>query len=293
MSSSLVERQLVVDGGCSPVLVGGAGEPGEAVVFVHGNPGAGSDWKPLMTRIAEFAKVVAPDMPGFGGADKDGEGDYTVASCAAHLAGVVDQLGLTRVHLVAHDFGGPFALTWAAANPGQIASITLINTGVLIDYRWHRLARLWRTPVIGELVQRATTAAVAQRLLRHDNPRLPELWVNRIAGHLMPRGTKRAVLRLYRSTNVKDIEALSAPLRQRDPEVLVVWGNRDVYLPFEQAERQLGVFPRAQIEILPGVGHWAWLEQPDRVAELVIPFLRDRVGKPTDSQQPTTTRTFV
>ena len=117
--------------------------------------------------------------------------------------------------------------------------------------------------------------------------------MNRIAGHLMPRGTKRAVLRLYRSTNVKDIEALSALLRQRDPDALVVWGTRDVYLPVAQAERQLGVFPRAQIEISPGVGHWAWLEQPDRVAELVVPFLRDRVGKPTDSQQPTTTRTFV
>ena len=161
---TLKECPLVVGGVRAPVLIGGAGEPGEAVVFVHGNPGAGSDWEPLMTRIAEFARVVAPDMPGFGGADKHSDHDYTVASYSAHLAGVVDQLGITRVHLVAHDFGGMFALTWAAANPGRIASITLINTGVLIDYRWHRLARLWRTPVIGELVQRATTATVARRI---------------------------------------------------------------------------------------------------------------------------------
>lgn len=39
------------------------------------------------------------------------------------------------------------------------------------------------------------------------------------------------------------------------------------------------MFPRARVEILPGVGHWAWLEQPERVAELVLPFLRERVGK--------------
>lgn len=292
MSSSLVERRLVVDGVRSPVLVGGAGEPGEAVVFVHGNPGAGSDWEPLMTRIAAFATVVAPDMPGFGGADKDSDHDYTVAGYAAHLAGVIDQLGITRVHLVAHDFGGPFALTWAAANPGQVASITLINTGVLIDYRWHRLARLWRTPVIGELVQRATTATVAQRLLRHDNPGLPEEWVNRIVGHLMPRETKRAVLRLYRSTKTEDIEALSAPLRQCDPDTLVVWGTHDVYLPVAQAQRQRRAFARARVEILPGVGHWAWLEQPDRVAELVVPFLRDRIGNSTNAQRPTMTRKF-
>ena len=74
------------------------------------------------------------------------------------------------------------------------------------------------------------------------------------------------------------MEALVAPLRHRDPDALVVLGAADVYIPVEQAERQRGVFPRARIEILPGVGHWAWLEQPDRVAAFVVPFLRDRVG---------------
>jgi len=292
MSSRLIERRLVVDGLCSPVLIGGAGEPGEAVVFVHGNPGAGSDWEPLMSRISQFATVVAPDMPGFGGADKHADIDYTVSGYAAHLGALIGQLGITRVHLVAHDFGGPFALTWAAANPGQVASITLINTGVLIGYRWHRLARLWRTPVIGELLQSATTAAVARRILRHDNPGLPGPWVDRIARHLVPRETKRAGLRLYRSTKTRDIEALSAALRQRDPDTLVVWGTDDVYLPVAQAERQRRTFARARVEILPGVGHWAWLEEPDRVAELVVPFLRDRVGSSINSQLSTTTRKF-
>ncbi len=39
----------------------------------------------------------------------------------------------------------------------------------------------------------------------------------------------------------------------------------------------LDVFPNARIELLPGVGHWAWLEQPERVAELVVPFLARQV----------------
>jgi pimeloyl-ACP methyl ester carboxylesterase len=73
------------------------------------------------------------------------------------------------------------------------------------------------------------------------------------------------------------MDALVEPLRDRDPETLVVFGAADVYIPVEQAERQRRVFPRARVEILPGVGHWAWLEQPDRVAEFVIPFLHERV----------------
>ena len=204
-------RHLVVNGVHSPVLIGGTEATGEAVVFVHGNPDAGSDWEPLMKHVAEFAAVVAPDMPGFGGADKDAAQDYTLAAYGAHLGGVIDQLGIDRVHLVAHDFGGPFALTWAAANPGKVASVTLINTGVLLDYRWHRLARVWRIPVVAELFMRATTRRTAHFVIGHDNPGLPEEWLDRIVEHLLPAGTKRAVLRVYRSTQQKTWTPLSNP----------------------------------------------------------------------------------
>ena len=284
MKNRLSTKYVDVNGVGGPVLIGGEGTLDEAVVFVHGNPDAGADWKPLMERIVEFAPVVAPDMPGFGGADKRPDQDYTLAGYAAHLGGVIEQLGVQRVHLVAHDFGGPMALTWAAANTDRVASVTLINTGVLLGYRWHRMARLWRIPVVGELAQKASTHRAARWLLGHDNPGLSAEWVDRIAGHLMPRGTKQAVLRLYRSTRKQDMEALVAPLRQRDPDTLVVWGDRDAYIPAAQAERQLTVFPRARVEMLPGVGHWAWLEQTDRVAELVIPFLRDRVSTVSTTQ---------
>lgn len=284
--SAMQIADVVVDGVRSPVLIGGpttGPDLNEAVVFVHGNPDAGSDWEPLMTRVAKFATVVAPDMPGFGGADKRADQDYTVAGYAAHLAGIVDQLGIQRVHLVAHDFGGPFALTWAAAHPDRVASLTLINTGVLLDYRWHRMARLWRAPLVGELVQRLATPRATRALVRHDNPGLPEVWVNRIAGHAGHRATKRAILRLYRSTRQEHMDVLVEPLRMRNPDTLVVWGDADVYLPVALAHKQRQVFSRVRIEILPGVGHWAWLEQPDRVAELVIPFLRARVTIKTEA----------
>lgn len=285
MSRAFETRQLVVGDVRSPVLIGGLASTGsadEAVVFVHGNPDVGRDWEPLMSRVSPFARVIAPDMPGFGGAERRANQDYTVAGYAAHLGGLLDQLGVNRAHLVAHDFGGPFSLAWAAGHPDRVASLTLINTGVFIDYRWHRMARLWQTPVVGEIVIGATTPGLARRVLRHDNPGLPDKWVDQIAAHATPRGTKRAILRLYRSAvPPKLLEDVIGPLRQRDPDTLVVWGDRDVYLPVALAERQRRVFPRARIETLPGVGHWAWLEQPERVAELVVPFLREQVGRPT------------
>jgi pimeloyl-ACP methyl ester carboxylesterase len=271
-------RRLTVDGITTSVLVGGTGQHGEAVVFVHGNPDCGSDWMPLMTRVAPFAAVIAPDLPGFGAADARPDRDYTIYSYARFLDGVIRAFDLTRVHLVAHDFGGLFAAAWAADHPDRVASVTFINTGVLVDYRWHRMARLWRTPVVGGLVMRAIRPGAARRMLTRENPGLSARWVDTIVAHLMPEKTRRAVLRLYRATRPGDMEQLAARLHQHNLDGLVVFGDADAYIPAELAHRQVAVFPRADIRILRGLGHWCWLENTDAVADQIVPFLRERVG---------------
>jgi alpha/beta hydrolase fold len=133
-------------------LVSSVGDPdsAEAVVFVHGNPGSRRDWDDLLTRVAPFARAVALDMPGFGRAERPRHFSYTVEGYAHFLGSALDHLAIERAHLVLHDFGGPWGLEWAIANPDRFASAVLINTGALVDYRWHHLAKIWRTPVPGD-----------------------------------------------------------------------------------------------------------------------------------------------
>lgn len=285
MAANLIRRQMVIGDVRSPVLIGhpaaGETDAAEAVVFVHGNPGSGADWRPLLDRINPFAAVVAPDMPGFGGAEKRRDIDYTVAGYARHLGGILDTLRLERVHLVAHDFGGPWSLTWAAANTERVASVSLLNTGVLLDYSWHRLARVWRTPLLGQAFQAAAVPAAARALLSYDNPGLDRRWVEHLAEIARPWGTKRAILDLYRSTTREMMDRLVAPLAAKEIPCQVVWGTADVYLPIEQAHRQIQPFPSADITLIDGAGHWVWLEQPDRVADVVVPFLRQQVNATT------------
>jgi len=103
----VTEDAVTVDGVRSPYLSAGPADALEAVVFVHGNPGPAEDWRRLVARTGAFARAVAPDLPGYGGADKPDRFDYTVDGYARHLAGILDQLDVHRVHLVLHDFGGP------------------------------------------------------------------------------------------------------------------------------------------------------------------------------------------
>ena len=269
---------VTVNGVASPTLQAGDESASEAVVYVHGNPGPKEDWLGLVRATGDFARAVASDMPGYGAADKPKEFDYTSAGYASHLNGVLAELGVERVHLVMHDFGGPWGLVWAVQHPDAFASATLINTGVLLDYRWHRLAKIWRTPIAGELFMATTNRKGFELVIRHDNPRLPSQQIERLYQSSSGWPTKRAILKLYRATPATAMGALREPLRQLDRPALVVFGTDDAYIPFRQADRQRESFPSATVRLLEGLGHWPFLEDPARVAEHVIPFLRERVG---------------
>jgi pimeloyl-ACP methyl ester carboxylesterase len=282
MTATLTQTQtiLTVDGLRSPMLHAGPAEATEAVVFVHGNPGSSQDWARLVERTGTFARAVAWDHPGFGQADKPAGFDYTVHGYATHLGRCLEVLGITRAHLVLHDFGGPWGLAWAAAHPDAFASATLLNIGVLPGYRWHYLARIWRTPLLGELFNATTTRTGFRLLLRHGNPRgLPRPFVDRMYADL-DRGTKRAILALYRATDdpAGDSLRLGAALRPLDRPTLVIWGRHDPYLPVALAERQREAFPSARVEILDSSGHWPFMDDPERTERLVLEFLGEVVG---------------
>jgi pimeloyl-ACP methyl ester carboxylesterase len=80
-----------------------------------------------MEGVARFSRCVAPDMPGFGRSARPDDFDCTVAGYANHL-------GVARAHRVLHDFDGPWGLAWALGNPTALASLTLIDAGVLPDF---------------------------------------------------------------------------------------------------------------------------------------------------------------
>jgi pimeloyl-ACP methyl ester carboxylesterase len=278
--SAVVKTSVTVNGVTSPVLQGGPADAPEAVVFVHGNPGVAEDWSALQDPASAFARTVAITMPGYGDADKPRDLPYTVEGYANHLAGALDALGVMRAHLVLHDFGGPWGLQWAAGHPQRHASTTLINTGVLLREKWHALARVWRTPGLGELFFLASTRGGTRQFMKRTNPpSFPQSFGDHLFDLYQDEGTRRAVLALYRNTPIKShADALAPRLRENPRPALVVWGAKDPYLKVRLAERQREVFRDAAVTILPESGHWPLADDPSAVAAAVLPFLRAQAG---------------
>jgi pimeloyl-ACP methyl ester carboxylesterase len=275
--SAPVERTTLLAGSTrTRLLQAGPAESSEAVVFLHGNPGSADDWERLAGAAAGTGlRAVAFDLPDFGETVAPAGFEHSVLGYATFVGEALAELGIERVHLVLHDFGGPIGLVWTAMNADALASITLIDTGILPGYRWHRLARIWRTPVVGEILQGTATRGAFRFLLNRNEPRgLPRDFVEKMYDHY-DRRTRKAVLKLYRDTDDPGSAApeFSKLMAQRDVPALVVWGEHDAYLPASYAARQREAFPSAEVHVLPASGHWPFADAPEAVERLLVDFL--------------------
>ena len=154
------------------------------------------------TGFLERSGGLAPDLPGFGRSGKPGHFDYTIDGYARFVEQYLDLLEVERVRLVVHDWGA-VGLAFAQRHPERIERLVVMNAvPFLPGYRWHRTARLWRTPLLGEIAMGATTRFALRRSTLDANATpgpLPDAWLDSVLDHF-DHGTQRAILRLYRSS---------------------------------------------------------------------------------------------
>ena len=237
-----------------PVFVRSAPGPDPAsppVLWVHGVPTSSDDWLKLMGR----AGGIAPDLPGFGRTSKRGDGDFTLDGYGRFPGPLLDALGIDRVKLVVHDWGAA-ALAWAAANPERVERVVVMNAVPLLPgYRWHRVARVWRTRFAGEVLMGLTTSFGLRRSLPGD--------LGRQAAEHFDQGTQRAILRLYRSAPPERLAEAGASLSAlRGKPSVVLWGAEDPYIPVKFAHAY-GQALGAEVRVLDGRGHWPWVGDDD------------------------------
>ncbi|MCV7290773.1 alpha/beta hydrolase [Mycolicibacterium wolinskyi] len=267
---------VVVDGLRSPVIEAGDPDGREAVVFVHGSPGCGGEFTKLVCETGKFVRAIAPDIPGFGQADKPHPRHfiYDVPNIGVHLVKQLDALGVERAHFVGHDFGGSWAMFASLYDPMRVGSLSLINAGLMRGMRWHGMARLYRTPLAGEAFMAIANEWGFKRALQAlPTADLEVMWRN------FDRHSRRAILALYRAT---DMETQTAQLPQvrlftTQWQSIVIFGADDPYLPTKFADRNRESLPNASVHMIDRAGHWPHLQAPERLSELLIPFLREQV----------------
>ena len=243
-----------------------AGAGGVPTLYLHGVPTASDDWLPFLSRCGG----IAPDLPGFGRSGKRGDWDYSIEGYDAFLERFVDHLELDRFALVMHDWGA-VGLALAQRMPERVERVVLMNVVPLLPgYRWHWVARMWRRRLLGELFMGATTRFALKQLSRASNAAqgpLPADMLDAIWEHF-DQGTQRAILRLYRSSPPERLETAGARLGEVRAPALVLWGDRDPYIPVHFADDYAAALPAGEVRHVPEAGHWPWVDQPALVDEV-------------------------
>lgn len=269
--SAIEEGELRIDG--IRVFYRRVGGEGTPTVYCHGNPSHGEDWLPFLER---GGAALAIDMPGWGQSDRPDPArfDYSMYGLSAFLERCLDELGVGRRKLVVHDWGS-LALIGAQRRPEQVERLVVANAIPLLPgYRWHWVAQIWRRRPLGELANATTTRASMALLMRQahgDRTPMPPEFLDMVWSH-WDKGTRDATLDLYRHADPARLAEAGKDLSRLACPSLVLWGDRDIYLPTRFAEAYADALPDSQLEIVPGAGHWPWIDDSttiDRIVDFV------------------------
>jgi pimeloyl-ACP methyl ester carboxylesterase len=261
------EHSAQIDG--QPVFWRSADAPAQTpVLYLHGVPTNSDIWLDFL----RAGGGIAPDLPGLGRSGKRGDLEFTMAGYDRWIERFLDHLGVERLRLVVQDWGG-VGLLYAQRFPERIERLVIMDAVPLLPgYRWHRIARVWRTPVAGEVFMGLATRPAMRFISRESNATpgpMPESWVASVMDHF-DQGTQRAILRLYRTSPPDALAAAGAGLGAITCPALVIWGDQDPYIPPHFAEAYaaaLGSDP--EVVHLPDAGHWPWYDRPDVVGRVV------------------------
>lgn len=248
------ETIVEVGGQKARVVERGSGDP---VVVLHGWGGRIESMAPVIDCLASSFRVVALDLPGFGGSPVPA-GVWGTADYAAFVRDVLAESGVTRANFVGHSFGAKTSLYLAATVPSLVDKLVLQASSGL------------RTPPSFQARVKRGVSKAARLAGRAGTPgqRIRDAVYKRIQSQdYRDAGDLRPIL-------VKVVnEDLSFLLPRVQASTLLVWGSDDDAVPLQHARTMEAKIPDAGLVVFEGAGHFAYLDEPDRFCVVVRHFL--------------------
>lgn len=246
---------------------------GPVILCVHGNPTWSFAWRRVVREFSATHRVIAVDHIGCGFSDKPQQYSYTLDQHICNLSHLIEQLDLTDITLVAHDWGGAIGMGAAGRMPERFKQFALMNTAAFLSTRIPLRIAVCRIPLLGAIGVRGfnlfagaalkmavetplTASAKAGFIAPYDS------WKNRIATHQFVLDIPLKPTHPSYQT-LADVETSLAQFKNH-PMVLV-WGEKDWCFTPKFRDEFLEHFPNAKSVPVPDAGHYVFEDAPDQV----------------------------
>jgi len=260
------------------------------MVLLHGQPGTGSSWEPLIRQLEREFRVIAPDRAGYGRTGLEACG---LAANAELVAGLIEERGAAPATVVAHSWSGAVAVLLALRRPELVGSLVLLGAACTPD-SLTTLDRWLVAPYLGTAMAAVGVAGIGTVLpaIRSFVPLAPRRLQPYLATAL-PDGEVSGVAwgelrRTVRSFTVEqralhcEMPAVTAALGQLGLPVEVVSGQWDLVVPPRSATTLTEAVPDAVHTVINGAGHFVARDDPATVARIV----RTAVGRTSSGKNP-------
>jgi len=250
---------------------------GDTVVMVHGGGPGASGWSNYSRNFGALVeagyRVVLIDCPGFNKSDPHLVRTSRPEVNAIAIKGLVDKLGVERVHLVGNSMGGASSMHFALKYPERVGRLVLMgpsSCGASVfapqpPEGIRLLTRLYQNPSLEALKQML-------EVFVYDVSRItPELIEARFANMMRNDG---AHLKNWVNSTAKTNPDISSRFGEIKAKTLVTWGRDDRFVPLDHGLKLVWGIPDANLHVVSRCGHWIQWEHAELFNQLVIDFLR-------------------
>jgi haloalkane dehalogenase len=258
---------------------------GEVLLFVHGNPSWSFAWRNLVKDLSKNYRVLAVDHIGCGFSDKPQEYNYTLAQHIENLCVFIENLDLSQITLLAHDWGGSIGMGAAGRLPDRFSRFVLMNTAAFRSKAIPKRIAICKIPIFGDIAIRGFNGfakpAITMAVEKHDRM-TPAVK----AGYLAPYNNWKNRIATLRF--VQDI-----PLSKKHPSYVAlteveqgleqfqsspmqfIWGEKDWCFTTKFLDEFERRFPQAETLRIPDAGHYVF----EDAHEMMLPQIRQFLEK--------------
>ena len=251
---------------------GGSGAP---VLLIHGSgPGvsAWANWRLVMPELARRARVIAPDMVGFGYSERPPGFAYTLGAWVRQAVGLLDALRIERADLVGNSFGGALALALAMPHPERVRRLVLMGSVGVHFPITPGLDAVWGYEPSIEAMRGLLDLFAHDRSLVNDE--LAEL---RWRASIQP-GYQEAFAAMFPAPRQRWVGAMcsaESDIRALPHETLVIHGREDRIIPLQNSLTLADWIPNSQLHVFGHCGHWTQIEHSARFSRLLADFFAE------------------
>lgn len=246
---------------------------GETILLIHGSgPGVTSwaNWRGVIPLLSEQARIIAPDMLGFGYSSCPAELKLTPEVWVDSLIQLLDRLNITQVSVVGNSFGGAIALALAHHHPDRVKRLVLMGAVGLSFPITDGLEKVWGYQPSLEAMRGL------MEVFAYDHSIINDDLVNMRYQASIRDDVQTRFAQLFPAPRQDGVEMLALPeeaLRQLPHETLLIHGRDDQVIPVELSERMVRLIPRSQLHVFGQCGHWVQIERAAEFTRQLTHFL--------------------